>query len=107
MNKTSSDNYDDTNKTFKLGVFNIPIHFKNMYEKAKKSKATALKLKCIECQCWQRNQVPLCTIQECPLWLHRPGVKRPKNPNRKITNPNPNFGRKKKPPEPDSTPKTH
>lgn len=37
-----------------------------------KSKATALKAKCLDCCCYQRNEVEKCTTESCPLWQYRP-----------------------------------
>lgn len=38
----------------------------------------AIRSKCIECCCSQRNEVRLCTIPDCPLFPYRMGH-RPKN----------------------------
>ena len=37
-----------------------------------KSKAAALKALCLDCSCYQRREVSLCSALACPLWLYRP-----------------------------------
>lgn len=37
-----------------------------------KSKALALKCKCLDCCCYQRLEVAKCGAQHCPLWRLRP-----------------------------------
>jgi hypothetical protein len=36
------------------------------------SRAAAVKAKCLDCCCWQRKEVRLCTAVTCPLWMYRP-----------------------------------
>jgi len=36
------------------------------------SRGAAVKGKCLECCCWQRNEVRDCNIEGCALWLYRP-----------------------------------
>jgi hypothetical protein len=36
------------------------------------SKAAAIKAKCLDCCCYQRKEVELCTVVACPLWHVRP-----------------------------------
>ena len=38
----------------------------------------AIKAKCLDCCCGQREEVKLCPVKDCPLWQFRLG----KNPNR-------------------------
>ena len=38
----------------------------------------AIKAKCLDCCCGQREEVKLCPVTDCPLWNFRLG----KNPNR-------------------------
>ena len=38
----------------------------------------AIKAKCLDCCCGQREEVRECPAKDCPLWQYRPG----KNPNR-------------------------
>ena len=37
-----------------------------------KSRSAAIKAKCLDCCCYQRNEVKLCTTVACPLWNYRP-----------------------------------
>lgn len=37
----------------------------------------AIRKKCLECCCGSTNEVDLCTVKECPLYVYRYG-KRPK-----------------------------
>jgi len=37
-----------------------------------KSRAAALKAKCLDCTGWQRKEITLCKVESCPLWLFRP-----------------------------------
>lgn len=39
----------------------------------------AIRAKCLDCCCDQRDEVKLCPVKTCPLWAYRLG----KNPNRK------------------------
>jgi len=40
------------------------------------SKAAAIKAKCLDCCCWQPNEVRQCTSVTCPLWRYRPFQRR-------------------------------
>ena len=33
----------------------------------------AIKMHCLDCQCWQRNEVTLCPAIDCALWPYRKG----------------------------------
>ena len=37
-----------------------------------KSKASALKAKCLDCTNLDRKEITLCTVKSCPIWLYRP-----------------------------------
>ncbi len=52
----------------------IPELYKKNYRKAMsgKSKANALKAKCLDCCCWMRPEITRCTVSDCPPWLYRP-----------------------------------
>ena len=52
----------------------------NKYEKIYKdsigkriTRTKAIRLKCLECCCYQSNEVSLCPSKECPLWRYRMG----------------------------------
>ncbi len=49
------------------------IHRSN-YDKAvqRKSMKAAVKAFCLECVCWQKEEVRLCTSLACPLYPYRP-----------------------------------
>ena len=58
-----------------LNFYNqIPESCKMTYLKATttNSKATAIKAKCLDCCCWQKNEVKLCSAVQCSLWKYRP-----------------------------------
>lgn len=38
------------------------------------TRSQAIRQKCIDCCCGQKNEVKLCTITDCPLWIYRLGV---------------------------------
>lgn len=52
----------------------IPPLYQGTFKKAAegKSKAAAIKAKCLECCCFQRIEVQNCTATSCPLWIYRP-----------------------------------
>ena len=48
----------------------------------------AIRQKCLDCCCGNSNEVKLCPVRDCPLYVYRDGH----NPKRKgITNKNPNI----------------
>ena len=57
---------------------NIPgIHhesYRKNFDKALlgHSLRAAIKAKCLDCVCWEKNEVKKCTVVTCPLWLYRP-----------------------------------
>ena len=51
---------------------------KNNEEVAITSPIKAIRAKCLDCCCGQRDEVKLCPANDCPLWQFRMG----KNPNR-------------------------
>lgn len=53
------------------------------------TRAQAIRAKCIDCCCGQKNEVKLCPITDCPLWIYRlgsevapDGSKLPKKPHK-------------------------
>ena len=40
---------------------------------SKKSVMRAIKAKCLDCSADDRNEVKLCEIETCPLWVYRMG----------------------------------
>jgi len=37
------------------------------------TRAKAIRSKCIDCCCGDRNEVKLCPVKDCPLWIYRLG----------------------------------
>jgi hypothetical protein len=58
----------------------IPRMYQGIYNRAMsgKSRKAAMHAFCLECVCWERNEVALCTDKDCPLFPYRP-YKRVKN----------------------------
>ena len=50
----------------------IPVLYRGIFEKAKTSKATAVKAFCLQCMMYQKEEVRHCTATDCPLYPHRP-----------------------------------
>jgi hypothetical protein len=38
----------------------------------KSSMKSAIKAKCADCVCYQREEIEKCTVRTCPLWSYRP-----------------------------------
>ncbi len=54
----------------------IPQMYRKIYEQAVKgSKPAAIKAFCLECACWEKNEIVKCTAAACPLYAVRPFVK--------------------------------
>jgi hypothetical protein len=52
----------------------IPKKYRKIYKKAVEtnSKNEAIKALCLECVCWQKNEVINCSCLACPLYGLRP-----------------------------------
>lgn len=48
-------------------------------EEKKLTPMKAIRAKCLDCCCWQANEVKLCQVKDCPLYIYRMGH----NPSRK------------------------
>ena len=61
----------------------IPKKYRGIYKKAVETnnKAAAIHAFCLECVCWQKNEIINCSCLACPLYGLRPFVDRDKNPN--------------------------
>lgn len=48
--------------------------YKKQYIKAMTTRSlkAAVNSKCLDCCCWQSNEVKKCTAVDCPLYNHRP-----------------------------------
>ncbi len=60
---------------------NIPDKHHEAYRKnwdmaiQRKSMRAAVKAKCLDCMCWVKMEVQVCTCVACPLYEYRPFVK--------------------------------
>jgi len=52
----------------------MPDIYRKTYQRAMRGRSlkTAVKAQCLECVCWQREEVKLCTDLGCPLYPYRP-----------------------------------
>lgn len=52
----------------------MPRAYRATYNRAVKGKSlrAAINAQCLECVCWQRKEVTLCTDLACPLYAVRP-----------------------------------
>ena len=55
----------------------IPKKYRKIYKKAVEtnSKTEAIKALCLECVCWQKNEIINCSCLACPLYGLRPYLK--------------------------------
>jgi len=56
-------------------ILNLPLGMRLAFGRhfyGKKSLASAVKLKCLDCCCLQKEEVRLCTVETCPLHKVRP-----------------------------------
>lgn len=51
------------------------LNFVEKWEKDKTSLRKSINAKCLDCCCGDKSEVVKCTVQVCPLWFVRPGVK--------------------------------
>lgn len=55
---------------------NVPDKNKRLYLQVhtvdKPSYPDAVKLKCLDCCCWDRTEITNCTVRQCGLWAIRP-----------------------------------
>lgn len=59
----------------------LPVTHRGTYLRAitGRNPLKAIRAKCLDCMCWQTNEVRNCDLTGCPLWPYRMGRK-PKNP---------------------------
>ncbi|MCF7958550.1 MAG: hypothetical protein K9M57_08905 [Phycisphaerae bacterium] len=57
-----------------MNANDIPNSYKNLYQKAMagRSQASAVKCFCLQCVCWQKEEIRHCTSKGCPLYPYRP-----------------------------------
>ena len=73
-------NFDNNlirNQKIARKIKEIPKIYRKIYGKAviNGNKPAAIKAFCLECVCWQKNEVINCTYVTCPLYLVRPFIK--------------------------------
>ena len=75
--KIKEDRYNKLNERQKKKFNDMPNSYQNNYLKALNgSKKCAIKALCLECVMWQKDEVKLCPSVSCPLYYHRPYVKK-------------------------------
>lgn len=50
----------------------VPSMYQGHFERAQRSRASAIKAMCLECVGFVRKDVTDCTCESCPLWTWRP-----------------------------------
>lgn len=52
----------------------LPLSVRGIFEKAfsGNSKSSAIKAKCLDCCCFNREEISKCNVKKCPLWSYRP-----------------------------------
>lgn len=55
-------------------LLTIPTSIRGIFERAflGNSKAAAIKAKCLDCCCFNKDEVRNCSVKKCPLWVYRP-----------------------------------
>ena len=51
---------------------NIPDHLKSLWSRIGKSRAVAIRAKCLECCCFQKREAMDCRVPDCPLFNWNP-----------------------------------
>lgn len=46
--------------------------YRRLAERARRQRAAAIQLKCLDCCAWQAREVRRCAIRDCALWSFRP-----------------------------------
>jgi hypothetical protein len=66
----------ETNRQQKIKnrIAEIPKRYRGIYKKAVEtnSKTAAIKAFCLECVCWQKDEIANCSSLSCPLYGIRP-----------------------------------
>jgi len=56
-------------------IAQVPQLYQALYKRVIQGKGSpreAIQAQCLECVCWQRKEVTLCTDNACPLYPYRP-----------------------------------
>jgi hypothetical protein len=80
MTETTTSSKTDTFETHRDAVITrrlqeMPSKHRSLYLKVINGEASprqCIKVMCLECVGWQRNDVAHCTAPECPVYQHRP-----------------------------------
>lgn len=69
-----TDNQDERNRQIDERRAEMPEIHRANYDKALRGKSmkAGIKAFCLECVCWQKEEVRLCTSLACPLYSYRP-----------------------------------
>lgn len=68
----------------------VPTQYQTLYSRVTAGKAppkACIKLMCLECVGYVKNEVTLCTAARCPLFRHRPFQKKRVRSKPKVENP--------------------
>lgn len=74
--KALMERFDELHPKIKGDFKNVPDSYQRLFlevhlaERPQPAKAT--KLKCLDCSCWQREEITHCTVRQCGLWKLRP-----------------------------------
>jgi hypothetical protein len=73
----------DMNRTEKIAKrrADMPRAYRQNYDKAVQGKSlrAAINAQCLECVCWEREEIRRCTCLACPLWAVRPYQESPQS----------------------------
>ena len=79
QNELYSQEQNQSTENHRIGCIrkhrvDIPKIHRNTYDRAMQGKSlkSAVKSFCLECVCWQKEEVRLCTSLACPLYPYRP-----------------------------------
>jgi hypothetical protein len=72
MKNVTSENL--RNQKISKRIEEIPKKYRKIYKKAVETnnKAAAIEAFCLECVCWQKNEIINCSCPTCPLFGVRP-----------------------------------
>ncbi|HSW63971.1 MAG TPA: hypothetical protein VLH56_11790 [Dissulfurispiraceae bacterium] len=58
----------------KKRIESVPKVYRGIYQRAVEGRGlrAAIKSQCLECVCWQREEVKICSDSACPLYAVRP-----------------------------------
>ena len=68
MNREQQKQHDRIPQIYRAG-------YRKAVEAGPSARKSAIRAKCLDCQCWQAAEVHNCQITACPLWPYRMGAK--------------------------------